>query len=49
MQVRAADAAAGDINEHLSDRRCGTLDVDYAHVPAGADDGRSHWSVPAAP
>jgi hypothetical protein len=48
MKVRAADAAAGDIDEHLSDRRCGALDVDYAHVPAGGDNGRPHWSVAAA-
>jgi hypothetical protein len=47
MQVRAADAAAGDVDEHLSNRRCGAHDVDDAHIPVGAANGRSHWSVPA--
>jgi hypothetical protein len=42
MQVRAADAAAGDVDEHLSKRRCRALDVGDAHLPAGAGNGRSH-------
>ena len=47
MQVRAADAAAGNVDEHLRDRRFWSLELDYAHVPAAADHGRLHWSARA--